>query len=380
MIAETISFYGSRDDLIDCLSRLTDPHDGHYKNVSDNKERLLPIDLKKQIMPLGIIGFNLSVASQEQKHDTEHLTLSISAVRKGLIPAFLLYKHINLLEQDLISAVTTSSPKRVSVASRKILQVAMDQGTISEEQTTHVFQNLLDDPSDSNVDCIFKLNEMLQHGGAPAYWQDAFVTGLFHYYASYIKTQDHVELIKRIKEDGKVDEATELRLLMLINRKFEGASDELQDAILEEVHQSVMHSTDSNFIDANRIEGSVDAEDIILLRRTIFGAGSDGGIGISRREAELLFRIDMDTASVENHKDWPEFFATAIRSYLMNCGEVVNVISEEERVWLLSNLQRYSKKTKGLKCLYDQLIEENIRLSKKVKDLLVEEEEIYLYN
>ena len=311
MIAETLPFYGSTTELADTLQQLT-ASQKRYKNVSDNGTFEPPVNLEKSMPPLGRIEFNISVLDHTINGEETILNLSIAATKKGLLPKFIVQKSFIRLEQFLNNDTINNSSDnaaRKTIASSKILKQVQEDGDLTEERIDQLFYNLQESNDTKDLNCIFQMNDMIQNAAQQiksdilGHWQESFIHGLFHYYVTQNPDADQVDLIQRIKSDGKVDEATELRLLMLINRKFEGASEELQDAILEEVHQSVMNSTESNFIDDNRVEGSVDAEDIILLRRTIFGAGSDGGIGITKREAELLFRVDIDTANAENHAD-----------------------------------------------------------------------------
>jgi hypothetical protein len=62
--------------------------------------------------------------------------------------------------------------------------------------------------------------------------------------------------------------------------------------------------------------GQVSAADIALLRQVIFAGGGEGGVGVTREEAEALFDIDAACRAVANDPAWPDFFARTIAACL----------------------------------------------------------------
>jgi len=63
--------------------------------------------------------------------------------------------------------------------------------------------------------------------------------------------------------------------------------------------------------------GIVDAADIALLKRILWGAGSEGQLAVSREEAEALFAIADATTGAENDAEFDDLFAKAVGNYLI---------------------------------------------------------------
>lgn len=64
-------------------------------------------------------------------------------------------------------------------------------------------------------------------------------------------------------------------------------------------------------------DGRVTPEDVELLRKLVYSPGSDGGIRVARREAELLFTINEYSREDENCAAWLELFAKAVTCHVM---------------------------------------------------------------
>lgn len=70
--------------------------------------------------------------------------------------------------------------------------------------------------------------------------------------------------------------------------------------------------------------GRVDAADVALLQRILWGAGSEGLLAVSRDEAEALFAIADATTGAANVPAFDDLFAKAIGNYLLGAtGRVV---------------------------------------------------------
>lgn len=63
--------------------------------------------------------------------------------------------------------------------------------------------------------------------------------------------------------------------------------------------------------------GRVSKADVDMLKRILWGAGSEGHLAVSRDEAEALFAISDATTGADNVKEWDELFARAIGNYLL---------------------------------------------------------------
>lgn len=63
--------------------------------------------------------------------------------------------------------------------------------------------------------------------------------------------------------------------------------------------------------------GRITAADVDLLRRILWGAGSEGLLAVSREEAEALFAIADATTGADNVPEFDDLFARAVGNYLM---------------------------------------------------------------
>ena len=72
-------------------------------------------------------------------------------------------------------------------------------------------------------------------------------------------------------------------------------------------------------------------EDVIMLRREIFG---DGVVGCE--EAEALFRIE--DSPVEKCAEWPAFFVEALTDYIVHQAQPPGYISAENAEWLIRSV------------------------------------------
>ena len=62
--------------------------------------------------------------------------------------------------------------------------------------------------------------------------------------------------------------------------------------------------------------GRITPEETELLRRMLFAPGSERPAGVSKAEAELLFRIKDGTLDGANAADWPQLFVQGVGNFL----------------------------------------------------------------
>jgi acetyl-CoA acetyltransferase len=79
----------------------------------------------------------------------------------------------------------------------------------------------------------------------------------------------------------------------------------------------------------------VTAQDVVWLRREVFG----GGV-VSREEADELFAVAR--ANMNNAPEWKEFFVEMIARHVVRQSEPIGVVSEERAAWLLTRVDECS--------------------------------------
>ena len=78
--------------------------------------------------------------------------------------------------------------------------------------------------------------------------------------------------------------------------------------------------------------GIVDADDVLALRRAIFG-----GITVTPDEVEVLFRIDEGTE--KRVPEWRAFFLEAMTDWLVRQQEPSGYITQEQADWLIGRIE-----------------------------------------
>jgi hypothetical protein len=197
------------------------------------------------------------------------------------------------------------------------------RGSIKDADVLKLRRNYYDDGSISaeEADMIFTLNDACPVQD-PA-WADCFVETITDYLVEQAEPQGYLTvsnaewLMQRISRDGKVDSKTGLDLLVNILDKARWSPQNLVRFALDQVKEAVL--TGSGPLRSGKaIEPRVVTEaDAALLRRILFAAGSDGSIGVTRTEAEVLFEIDALTIAGDNHPAWTDLYVKAIVNCMM---------------------------------------------------------------
>ena len=125
-------------------------------------------------------------------------------------------------------------------------------------------------------------------------------------------------LINGISRDGRVEQQTEVELLLNVLDKSRWSPEILVVFALEQVRRAVLGGTGPLRANADATDiPSVTEADTEILRRILYALGGDGNIAITRREADALFAIDELTADADNCPEWTELFVKAIASSIM---------------------------------------------------------------
>ncbi|MER9234287.1 hypothetical protein NKI56_19685 [Mesorhizobium sp. M0622] len=77
----------------------------------------------------------------------------------------------------------------------------------------------------------------------------------------------------------------------------------------------------------------ITAEDVIMLRREVFGDGV-----VTRGEAEALFALD--ATARDKCAEWPEFFVEAVTDLIVHQEKPAGYVSQENADWLVRTISR----------------------------------------
>lgn len=177
------------------------------------------------------------------------------------------------------------------------------------------------DPEEAEA--LFVANEHMQ---APTReWCDFFVEALTEFIVNSVEPRGYVdefmgdELIERIDHDGRVDSLAELELLVKVLEKSTSVPPRLKDYALKQVEEAVT-SGEGPTRTGELQPGVITSTECALLRRMIFAAGGDRPAGVSKAEAELLFRIKDASIYENNAPEWEKLFVQGVANFLLGFG------------------------------------------------------------
>lgn len=171
-------------------------------------------------------------------------------------------------------------------------------------------------------------------------WSDFFVEAIRNHvlegsepkgYASEEKAQ---WLVDQVKADGKVCSMTELELLTRIIEKAQNVPEVLVAYVLEVLEAEVLTGTGPTRDGGELSDTLVSEAECKLIRRVIFGQASDRPAAVSRREAEMLFRIKDATEHAANSPEFKRLFVQGVGNYLMGFAGTGSQISRERALEL----------------------------------------------
>jgi hypothetical protein len=156
-------------------------------------------------------------------------------------------------------------------------------------------------------------------------WCDFFVEALSHFIvdsvppAGYIDDEMADELITRIDRDGRLGSLAELELLVRVLEMAQNAPERLKAYALKQIEDAVLHG-DGPTRHGELSPKGINQEECALLRRLIFAPAGDGPAQVSKREAEMLFRIKDASLYEVNAPDWEKLFVQGVANFLLGFG------------------------------------------------------------
>jgi hypothetical protein len=220
---------------------------------------------------------------------------------------------------------------------------------------------------------LFRINR--DHRGSDPAWAEFYVEALSDFFFWRGNTDSGLTedaermLMEWIGPAERIDDATELRLLLKLIFYTTGCSETFRAYVLDAVRHSVLHSRQALYGHTERMPGAIDAADVEVIRKLVYGLGGQGGMTISTTEAEFLFELDRATAGAANVSAWRDLFVKAITMHLLFAGTSPDRVDEQEARWLIAQLDSpgdraneralltYLKQEGGLHPLLDPLCE-----------------------
>ncbi len=171
------------------------------------------------------------------------------------------------------------------------------------------------------AEAIFMINDQLSEPTGK--WTEFFVEALGEFIINTVKPRGYVSdeqadwLIARIDHDGKTESWTELELLVRLFERARSVPQRLRDYAMTQIEREVLADRGPAHIGSGLDASGISEGEARLMRRFIFSSGSDRPAGVSRAEAEFLFRIKDSTLHQVNAPEWKRLFVQGVGNYLM---------------------------------------------------------------
>lgn len=172
----------------------------------------------------------------------------------------------------------------------------------------------------TEAEAILAINEVVSVKSPE--WIDFLVEAVGEYILNGTEPRGYVAdatadwLIARLDQDGRLESAAELELLVRVLEKALGTPDRLKDYALAQIEHAVLTGEGPTRDGGSLSAGSISEAECKLLRRVIFASGGDRPAAVSQREAEMLFRLKDATLGADNAPEWQRLFVQGIGNYL----------------------------------------------------------------
>jgi hypothetical protein len=244
----------------------------------------------------------------------------------------------------LIGMAMVTIDKRHSAGANRLPEVAGD-GRISAEDVLRLRRAIY---QEGGIDrekaaALFRVNR--DHRSHDPAWAEFYVEALsdFFYWregSDSVLTEDAERMLMEwIGPAEAIDDGTELRLLLSLIFRSNGSSDKFRAYVLNAVRHSVLHSRQGLYSHATRTPGVIDAADVEVIRKLVYGLGGQSGMAISAAEAEFLFELNRATAGAPNARAWRDLFVKAITMHLLFAGASPDRVDEAEAHWLIAQIR-----------------------------------------
>jgi hypothetical protein len=210
----------------------------------------------------------------------------------------------------------------MSIQFRDLADRAAADGTVSADEILGLRRAGWGDGqiTPDEAEALFAINDA---AAAPSVeWSDFFVEALGEYIINRIEPKGYVSPVQadwpiaRIDKDGRLQSLTELELLVRLSERALSVPQNLRDYALAQIEAAVLSGEGPTRSGGTLAKGCVTAAEALLMRRVIFASGSERPGGVSRSEAEALYRIKDAALGGDNAPEWQTLFVQGVANYI----------------------------------------------------------------
>lgn len=170
------------------------------------------------------------------------------------------------------------------------------------------------------AEAIFEINRAITN--ASAEWVDFFVEAIGEFVLNGSEPRNMCDddearwLIGALDHDGKIESMAELELMVRVIERAQNVPEFFKDYVLRQIEQAVMTGIGPTRCGGELSATHISAAECRLLRRIVFASGGHGPAAVTRKDAELLFRLKDATLQDENSPLWDDLFVDGVANYL----------------------------------------------------------------
>lgn len=225
-----------------------------------------------------------------------------------------------------------------------VLNHNISSGRMSEFDLSDIRKAFYDDGviSIAEADLMFQVNDAVKQ--YPKEWPEVFIGAITDFLLRQTHPLDIVDaanaawLTQRISHDGIVETETEMALLLNILKHAQSIPERLEVFVLDQVKMAVVKGLGALALRPEHADNVIDAQEVELVRHALYAYGGQGGVSVTRQEAEFMFELNDATRGAPNHESWTDLFVGVVACHLMgNLG--TNKASHAQAIarknWLL---------------------------------------------
>ena len=191
------------------------------------------------------------------------------------------------------------------------------RGRITDEDVLTLRRSVFADgvAEKDEIAALFALNDVCAES-SPA-WRQFFIEAMVDFLVvrrppeGFVAEEDAHIVMDLMNADRRVKSDTELEGLVKVLETARAAPDRLVKFALRQIKDAVTNYGEPG------VPPRLDASRIALIRRVLHASGGDGGLAVTRAEAEALFDINDEVAGRADSDAWCDLFAKAIGNHLM---------------------------------------------------------------
>lgn len=207
-------------------------------------------------------------------------------------------------------------------------------GVIDTEEVAKIRERIFADGviDRTEADFLFGINDAVSGKPNDPGWKELFVEALTAHVlgdaasTGVVATAESDYLMAKIRADATVDQV-ELALLANLMAAAKGTSEAFKQFVMGALKEAILE------------DGVIDAQEVELIGKVIYGSGSASGERIDRSEAQFLFELNDAVTGQNNHPAWESLFVEAIVKHALEDETSPGVIDEAEARWLVGRLE-----------------------------------------